>query len=96
MKASFAPEIDALERALREMSDADLLSTRPSTSIGGPEEYLFGEEKALLEVIEGNEPMPRRLPPYLYGFFATTPQEGWSAGGGPPTTRATPDRIRRS
>jgi NADH-quinone oxidoreductase subunit F len=27
--------------------------------VGGPEEYLFGEEKALLEVIEGNEPMPR-------------------------------------
>ena len=28
----------------------------------GPEEYLFGEEKALLEVIEGNEPLPRWLP----------------------------------
>jgi NADH-quinone oxidoreductase subunit F len=83
VKASFAPEIDALERALREMSDAGLLGDAPVSLVGGPEEYLFGEEKALLEVIEGNEPMPRWLPPYLHGLFATTPQEGWSASTGP-------------
>jgi NADH-quinone oxidoreductase subunit F len=83
VKSSFASEIDALERALREMSNADLLCDAPVSLVGGPEEYLFGEEKALLEVIEGNEPMPRWLPPYLHGLFATTPQEGWSAGVGP-------------
>ena len=83
VKASFAPEIGALRRALREMADADLLCDAPVNLYGGPEEYLFGEEKALLEVIEGNEPMPRWLPPYLHGLFATTPQEGWSAGVGP-------------
>src|SRR6185295_171230 len=83
VKASFAPEIEALERALREMAAAGLLCDAPVSLIGGPEEYLFGEEKALLEVIEGNEPMPRWLPPYLHGLFATTPQEGWSAGVGP-------------
>jgi NADH:ubiquinone oxidoreductase subunit F (NADH-binding) len=37
----------------------------------GPDEYLFGEEKALLEVLEGNLPMPRILPPYQEGLFAT-------------------------
>src|SRR4029079_11022526 len=47
--------------------------------VAGPEEYLFGEEKALLEVIEGNEPLPRWLPPYIHGLFATAPQLGWSA-----------------
>lgn len=83
VKSSFACEIDALERALREMSNANLLCDAPVSLVGGPEEYLFGEEKALLEVIEGNEPMPRWLPPYLHGLFATTPQEGWSAGVGP-------------
>lgn len=82
VKASFAAEIDALERALREMADANLLGDAPVTLIGGPEEYLFGEEKALLEVIEGNDPMPRWLPPYLHGLYASTPQEGWSAGSG--------------
>ena len=65
------------------MADAGLLGDAPITLIAGPEEYLFGEEKALLEVIEGNDPMPRWLPPYLHGLFATTPQEGWSAGSGP-------------
>ncbi len=82
VKASFAPEIAALERALHEMADAGLIAATPVTLVSGPEEYLFGEEKALLEVIEGNEPTPRWLPPYLHGLFATTPQEGWSAGVG--------------
>ena len=80
IKASFIPEGQALERAVAEMADADLLCDAPITLVRGPEEYLFGEEKALLEVIEGNEPMPRWLPPYLHGLFATTPHEGWSAG----------------
>ena len=65
------------------MAAAGLLCDAPVSLVGGPEEYLFGEEKALLEVIEGNEPMPRWLPPYLHGLYATTPQEGWSAGAGP-------------
>jgi NADH-quinone oxidoreductase subunit F len=80
LKASFKSEIAALERALEEMAAAGVLCDAPVTLVGGPEEYLFGEEKALLEVIEGNEPMPRWLPPYLHGLFATTPQEGWSSG----------------
>ncbi len=83
VKASFTEEIAALERALEEMAAADLLCDAPITLVGGPEEYLFGEETAMLEVIEGNDPMPRWLPPYLHGLFATTPQEGWSAGLGP-------------
>ncbi len=83
VKASFGPEIEALERALREMADAGLIAAAPVTLVSGPEEYLFGEEKGLLEVIEGNDPMPRWLPPYLHGLFATTPQEGWSAGVAP-------------
>ncbi len=35
----------------------------PVTVVAGPEEYLFGEEKAMLEVIEGKPPLPRDLPP---------------------------------
>jgi NADH-quinone oxidoreductase subunit F len=83
VKASFTREIDALERAMREMAEANLLCDAPLSLIAGPEEYLFGEEKALLEVVEGNDPMPRWLPPYVHGLYATTPQEGWSAGTGP-------------
>lgn len=83
VKRSFGTEIAALERALREMAEADLLCDAPVSLVAGPEEYLFGEEKALLEVVEGNDPLPRWLPPYIHGLFATTPQEGWSAGVGP-------------
>src|SRR4051794_18286759 len=47
VKRSFEREIDALQRALPEMADAGLLSDAPVTLVAGPEEYLFGEEKAL-------------------------------------------------
>jgi NADH-quinone oxidoreductase subunit F len=33
----------------------------------GPGEYLFGEETALLEVVDGREPFPRIAPPYRHG-----------------------------
>ena len=62
------------------MSDAGLVGNAPITLVTGPEEYLFGEEKALLEVIEGEDPLPRLFPPYIYGLFTAMPQMGWSAG----------------
>ncbi len=80
VKESFGPEIAALERALNEMADADLIGEVPVTLVTGPDEYLFGEEKGLLEVIEGEDPLPRLFPPYVYGLFTTSPQMGWSAG----------------
>jgi len=79
VKASFAPETEALTRALIEMGEAGWLDPETFAVVAGPEEYLFGEEKALLEVIEGNEPLPRWLPPYLHGLFASAPQLGWQA-----------------
>jgi NADH-quinone oxidoreductase subunit F len=80
VKASFEPEIAALGRAITEMGDAGLLDALPVDIVTGPDEYLFGEEKGLLEVVEGEDPLPRLFPPYLYGLFTTAPQVGWSAG----------------
>ena len=91
LKASFRREIDAVTRAVQEFQSAGLCGDCKVTIVAGPDEYLFGEEKAMLEVIEGNEPLPRWLPPYLHGLFATAPQLGWqstdsaagpNAGGG--------------
>lgn len=79
MKASFEPELASVRRALGEIEAAGWLGEITVTIVTGPDEYLFGEEKALLEVIEGNEPLPRWLPPYLHGLFATAPQLGWQA-----------------
>jgi NADH:ubiquinone oxidoreductase subunit F (NADH-binding) len=77
LKSSFQREREALVRALAEMEAEDLLGGVPIRIVSGPEEYLFGEEKALLEVIEGNDPLPRWLPPYIHGLFVTEPQLGW-------------------
>lgn len=78
LKASFEPEIAALTRAVAEMQQAGICSDCQVTIVQGPDEYLFGEEKALLEVIEGRDPLPRLFPPYEHGLFAR-PQTGWEA-----------------
>lgn len=79
LKESFRPEIQRLADATADIEEAGWLDGLPVTIVAGPEEYLFGEEKALLEVIEGNDPLPRWLPPYLHGLYATAPQLGWQA-----------------
>ncbi len=39
--------------------------------VEGPDDYLFGEETGLLEVIEGGLPLPRWLPPFQDGLHTT-------------------------
>ncbi len=80
VKSSFSAEIERLSSALIETAEAGWWHDVEVSIVGGPEEYLFGEEKALLEVIEGEDPLPRQFPPYVYGLFTTSPQMGWSAG----------------
>jgi len=70
VKGTFTREIDRLTAALVDMQQAGVAGDIPITIVPGPEEYLFGEEKAMLEVIEGNAPMPRLYPPYEHGLYA--------------------------
>ncbi len=79
-KAAYAAEVAALRRAAVELSGTGLLRDLTITVVEGPDEYLYGEEKALLEVIEGRDPLPRLLPPYQHGLFATVPI-GWEDRG---------------
>ena len=81
LKASFAREIELLTRAVQEFQGAGICTDCTVNIVAGPEEYLLGEEKAMLEVIEGKPPLPRWFPPYVHGLFATGPQEGWEAVG---------------
>jgi NADH:ubiquinone oxidoreductase subunit F (NADH-binding) len=83
LKASFDRELALVTQAVQDFQVAGLCGDCTVTIVAGPDEYLFGEEKAMLEVIEGNEPLPRWLPPYLHGLFATGPQLGWQAGEQP-------------
>ncbi|MGV3758110.1 MAG: NADH-ubiquinone oxidoreductase-F iron-sulfur binding region domain-containing protein [Actinomycetota bacterium] len=82
-KASYAQEAERLATAIDEVHAAGLFADLRITLVLGPDEYLFGEEKALLEVIEGNDPLPRLLPPYEHGLFATDVQTGWQAVDAP-------------
>lgn len=80
LKASFEQEIAAVTAAVQDFQAAGICADCTVTIVRGPEEYLFGEEKAMLEVIEGKPPLPRWFPPYEHGLFAASPQEGWEAG----------------
>jgi NADH-quinone oxidoreductase subunit F len=73
-KETFAQEIDSLNRALSEMCELGIAGPVPIELVSGPDHYLLGEEKGLLEAVEGNEPLPRHLPPYIEGLFATPQQ----------------------
>lgn len=77
IKRAFTPQIERVRAAVEEMRAANLLGPAPLEIVEGPDEYLFGEESGLLEVIEGNDPLPRILPPFQDGLFA-----GSEAGGG--------------
>ncbi len=79
LKASFVQEIARVRAAIAEIEAAGWCGDLRITVVEGPDEYLFGEEKALLEVIEGNEPLPRWLPPFMHGLYATAPQLGWQS-----------------
>ena len=80
LKRSFAAEAESITRAVAEIDAAGWAPEVSIELVAGPDEYLFGEEKGLLEVIEGDDPLPRLFPPYIYGLFASSPQMGWSAG----------------
>ena len=83
-KASYEPEAERLRTALAETAAAGWFGDAPVSLVLGPDEYLFGEEKGLLEVIEGRDPLPRLFPPFQHGLFATDISTGWEATDAPP------------
>ncbi len=75
MKHTFDEAIERTAQAHKEMTARNALGEIPIEFVYGPEDYLLGEEKAMLEVIEGREAMPREMdfPPYILGLFAGYP-----------------------
>jgi len=67
-KESFAREVLLLRTAVEEMRGAGMIEAATSVEIfEGPDEYLYGEESALLETIDGRQPFPRVAPTYRVG-----------------------------
>jgi NADH-quinone oxidoreductase subunit F len=91
LKERFAVERERVTRAAAEMQDAGICRDCEITVVAGPDDYLYGEEKALLEVIEGRAPLPRLFPPYEHGLFATDIVTGWE--GGAARTPAAPTAV---
>ena len=89
LKEKFTVEYERVTRAVQEMQAAGICSECTVTIVSGPEEYLFGEEKALLEVIEGKPPLPRLFPPYEHGLFASDIVTGWEPSPGQPSPNPT-------
>ena len=79
LKRSFERELADVTSAVQEFQAAGICADCTMTIVAGPDEYLFGEEKAMLEVIEGKPPLPRWFPPFEHGLFAADPQLGWEA-----------------
>jgi NADH:ubiquinone oxidoreductase subunit F (NADH-binding) len=79
-KRSYVEQAARLRAGIDEMHAASMTAGVTLHLVEGPDDYLFGEEKALLEVIEGRDPLPRILPPYEHGLFATSAVTGWEAG----------------
>jgi NADH-quinone oxidoreductase subunit F len=72
IKAKFTRPLERLRAALTEVAGAGWPGADRIRVVAGPDAYLFGEESAMLEVIEGKLPMPRIVKPFERGLNATT------------------------
>lgn len=66
-KHSFRREVERLRGALDEVRAAGWADGLRTLVFQGPHEYLYGEETALLETIDGRYPFPRIAPPFRRG-----------------------------
>ncbi len=66
-KRSFTPQVERLRAAIEEVKGAGWFEGVDVSVFEGPNEYLYGEETALLETIDGRYPLPRIAPPYRRG-----------------------------
>jgi NADH-quinone oxidoreductase subunit F len=81
LKQSFATEVERVRAALEEMRAAAVLPVSVGCVVfEGPDEYLYGEESALLETIDGRGPFPRVVPPYRVGLLGRDSQRSVDAG----------------
>ena len=81
LKRSFAAEVARTRTAIREAEEAGWAAGVELRVFEGPDEYLYGEESALLETIQGGYPLPRVVPTFRRGIRRCLDL----TGDGPPT-----------
>jgi NADH:ubiquinone oxidoreductase subunit F (NADH-binding) len=67
-KKTFERERAVLQHAVDEVNAAGWTDGLRLRVFAGPSEYLYGEETALLETLDGRYPFPRIAPPYRRGL----------------------------
>jgi len=71
MKRSFGGEVDRVQGAVDEAHMAGWTNGTEIVVFEGPDEYLYGEESALLDTIDGGWPFPRIVPTFRRGIGAS-------------------------
>lgn len=87
LKASAGLEVARVRAAVVEIETAGWGAGVALEVFEGPSEYLYGEETAMLEVLDGRAPFPRIAPPYRHGVD----EVGGSTGGAAETAMAGAD-----
>ena len=103
-KAGFTRELERLRWAADEICAAGWADEgRHPIGIevfAGPNEYLYGEETALLEVLDGRAPFPRIAPPFRHGVDemgdGTLSTADVAMAGPGPTTPAPPTLVNNT
>ncbi|GAC1528311.1 MAG: hypothetical protein NVS3B12_00080 [Acidimicrobiales bacterium] len=67
LKKSFSTEVGIIRSAVAEIRAAGWAEHTDIVVLEGPNEYLYGEETAMLEVLDGRYPFPRIAPPWRRG-----------------------------
>jgi NADH:ubiquinone oxidoreductase subunit F (NADH-binding) len=67
LKRSFGTQLSRLRQAIAEIREIGWATGIDLIVFEGPHEYLYGEETALLETIDGRYPFPRIAPPFRRG-----------------------------
>ncbi|MGI8983775.1 MAG: SLBB domain-containing protein, partial [Acidimicrobiales bacterium] len=81
MKKSFTREVARVSQAMEEAAASGWAGDIAMEVFEGPDEYLYGEETALLEAIDGRYPFPRLAPPYRRGVRSAAERQGGTPVG---------------
>jgi NADH-quinone oxidoreductase subunit F len=89
LKRSFVDEVARVRAAIGDIEAAGWSEGMQLTVFEGPDEYLYGEESALLEAIQGRYPFPRIVPTFRRGVLkAGNDGNGGNGAAGTPMAPA--------
>ncbi len=81
MKGRDRGDLARVRAAVGEAQEAGWAAGVAIDVLEGPDEYLYGEETALLEVLDGRPPFPRIAPPYRRGYDEVVEDDADASSG---------------